>query len=171
MRVVQDVSGICPCLIISFLSALTTKRRWRSKTELLLFVSLCEDAWQTPFRQWFFGREDTCQASLSNITILEQSVYVASHQTENDVNSNGISSLCLVNRELARDAMSHKDQSFLFHFMITFSFSLAILPRYIMSFFVHLLLSRFYEHEHRSNILCPTTNYTAFKSEKLTTIR
>lgn len=105
MRVVQDVSGICPCLIISFLSALTTKRRWRSKTELLLFVSLCEDAWQTPFRQWFLGREDTCQASLSNITILEQSVYVTSHQTENDVSSNGISSLCLVNRELARDVI------------------------------------------------------------------
>ena len=58
---------------------------------------------QTPFRQSFSGREDR----FSNDTILEQSVHIASHQTENDVTSNGISSVCLVNRELAMMSCSH----------------------------------------------------------------
>ena len=51
------------------------------KKKLLLFDSLCEYAWQTLLRESFSAREDR----LSNVTILEQSVYVASHQTGADV--------------------------------------------------------------------------------------
>lgn len=43
---------------------------------------------------------------------LEQSVYIAGHQTENNVNSNGISSVCLVNRELAMMSCAHAHREF-----------------------------------------------------------
>lgn len=151
MRVVQDVAGICPCLIISFLSALSTKRRWRSKTELLLFVSLCEDAWQTAFRQSFFGREDRLAFLMSILMALAHFVWST------------------VNWPVMPCLTRIKAFSFTLwsHSLFPLQYCLDIL----WVLFVHLLLSRFYEHEHRSNILCPTTNYTAFKSEKLTTIR